>query len=105
MVDMRLISTRAYNRRQMRIVLVAHRERETNLRLVEAAPRDVPFEMLSPDPRGRNARPGDAALARLDVLATVDGIEPGVWEIARLEAEGVHVLNAARRCSRPTTSS
>ena len=38
-------------------------------------------------------RPGDAALGRLDILPTVDGIESGTWEIARLAAEGVPVLN------------
>ena len=77
----------------MRIVLVAHRESETNLRLVEAAPRDVAFEMLSPTRAVGSLAPGDAALARLDVLPTIDGIEPGLWEIGRLEAEGVRVLN------------
>ena len=77
----------------MRIVLVAHRESETNLRLVEAAPRDVAFEMLSPTRAVGSLAPGDAALARLDVLPTIDGIEPGLWEIGRLEAEGVRVFN------------
>ena len=70
----------------MRIVLVAHRESETNLRLVEAAPRDIAFEMLSPTRAIGSLEPGDAALARLDVLPTIDGIEPGLWEIGRLEA-------------------
>jgi [lysine-biosynthesis-protein LysW]--L-2-aminoadipate ligase len=80
----------------MRIVLIAHRESETNLRLVEAAPRDVAFELLSPSAAIRSLEPGDAALARLDVLPTVDGIEPGIWEIGRLEAEGVRVFNGLR---------
>ena len=77
----------------MRIVLVAHRESETNLRLVEAAPRGVAFELLSPTAAIRTLEPGDAALARLDVLPTVDGIEPGILEIGRLAAEGVRVFN------------
>ena len=38
----------------------------------------------------------DAALARLDVLPTVDGIEPGTWEVARLASNGVTVLNELR---------
>jgi hypothetical protein len=80
----------------MRIVLVAHRESETNLRLVEAAPRDVSFEMLSPTRAIGSLASGDAALARLDVLPTIDGIEPGLWEIGRLEAEGVRVFNGRR---------
>jgi len=80
----------------MRIVLVAHRESETNLRLVEAAPRDVAFELLSPTAAIGSLERGDAALARLDVLPTIDGIEPGIWEIGRLEAEGVRVFNGLR---------
>jgi RimK family alpha-L-glutamate ligase len=30
------------------------------------------------------------------VLPSLDGIEPGIWEVGRLEAEGVHVLNRLR---------
>jgi RimK family alpha-L-glutamate ligase len=77
----------------MRIVVIAHRESETNLRLVEAAPRGVAIEILSPTAAIGSLEPGDAALARLDVLPTVDGIEPGILQVGRLEAEGVRVFN------------
>ncbi len=49
--------------------------------------------MLSPTRAVGSLAPRDAALARLDVLPTIDGIEPGLWEIGRLEAEGVRVFN------------
>jgi RimK family alpha-L-glutamate ligase len=80
----------------MRVALVAHRENETNLRIVGAAPPGVEIEIVPPSRALGRLRPGDAALGRLDVLPTLDGIEPGIWEIGRLEAEGVHVLNRLR---------
>jgi RimK family alpha-L-glutamate ligase len=80
----------------MRLALVAHRHNETNLRLVEAAPPGVNFEIVPPTGALGLLGPGDAALARLDVLPSLDGIEPGIWEVGRLEADGVHVLNRLR---------
>lgn len=80
----------------MHLVLVAHRETETNLRLVEAAPRGVEMSIAGPAKSLNLIGPGDAALGRLDVLPTVDGIERGMWEIARLAADGTTVLNGLR---------
>jgi RimK family alpha-L-glutamate ligase len=80
----------------MHIALVAHRHNETNLRLVEAAPPGVEIEIVSPTKTLGLLGPGDAALARLDVLPSLEGIEPGIWEVGRLEADGVHVLNRLR---------
>jgi [lysine-biosynthesis-protein LysW]---L-2-aminoadipate ligase len=80
----------------MHIALVAHRQNETNLRLVEAAPPGVEIEIVAPTKTLGLLGPGDAALARLDVLPSLEGIEPGIWEVGRLEAEGVHVLNRLR---------
>jgi RimK family alpha-L-glutamate ligase len=80
----------------MRVALVAHRQNETNLRIVEAAPPGVEIEIVPPSRTLGRLGPDDAALARLDVLPTLDGIEPGLWEIGRLEADGVQVLNRLR---------
>ena len=80
----------------MRVALVAHRQNETNLRIVEAAPPGVEIEILPPSRSLGRLGPDDAALARLDLLPTLDGIEPGLWEIGRLEADGVQVLNRLR---------
>jgi ribosomal protein S6--L-glutamate ligase len=77
----------------MHLAVIAHRETETNLRLVEAAPRGVEMSIICPAESLNLLRSGDAALGRLDVLPTVDGIESGTWELARLAAEGVPVLN------------
>lgn len=42
-----------------------------------------------------NARRDEAALGRLDVLPTLEGVEPGIWELQRAKARGVRVLNEA----------
>jgi [lysine-biosynthesis-protein LysW]---L-2-aminoadipate ligase len=82
--------------RDMRLALIAHRQTETNLRLIEAAPRGVEMAILTPAETLGALAPSDVALARLDVLPTLDGIEHGGWEVARLEADGVQVLNRLR---------
>jgi [lysine-biosynthesis-protein LysW]--L-2-aminoadipate ligase len=35
----------------------------------------------------------DVVLARIDVRATLDGIEDGIWDLRRLERRGIRVLN------------
>jgi len=43
----------------------------------------------------RLLRPGDVAFARLDVLPTLDGIEPGMLAVLRLERRGVRLVNGS----------
>jgi [lysine-biosynthesis-protein LysW]--L-2-aminoadipate ligase len=79
----------------MRIGIVAHRSSETNLGLAGAAPPQFRAFVLDPHTALRQLAAGTAALGRLDVLDTVDGVEPGLWQLERLAARGVIVLNPA----------
>lgn len=75
--------------------LVAGTLNPTNAALLSAL-RDAGVDArLTPPKALLDARPGDLALGRLDVLSTLEGVEPGMWELRRAEARGVHVLNGA----------
>jgi RimK family alpha-L-glutamate ligase len=67
--------------------IVAHRVTPTNTRL---------GSVLSPAQAVARLGPGDVALGRLDVLRSLDGVEPGLWALERLAASGVKVMNARR---------
>ena len=73
----------------MRFAVVAHRLSDTNLHLAAIGGGEV----LSPREALLGLGHGDVALARLDVLESVDGVEPGIPELERLAAGGVTVLN------------
>jgi [lysine-biosynthesis-protein LysW]---L-2-aminoadipate ligase len=68
------------------LAVVAHRVTPTNLRL---------GTVLSPAQALANLGPDDVALGRLDVLPSLDGIEPGLWALDRLASLGVTVLNGS----------
>jgi RimK family alpha-L-glutamate ligase len=67
--------------------VVAHRVTPTNTRL---------GMVLAPAQALARLRAGDVALGRLDVLSSLDGVEPGLWALDRLAALGVTVLNRRR---------
>src|SRR5262245_47477660 len=77
----------------MRFAVVAHEATGTNSALAAQRLEGVESAVLSPAQAIAQLGRGDVALARLDVLKTVDGIEPGVWALDELEATGVRVLN------------
>jgi [lysine-biosynthesis-protein LysW]---L-2-aminoadipate ligase len=73
----------------MVVALIAHRSTPTNIALAQQSG----VEILRPADALRVLGPGDVAIGRLDVAESLDGIELGLWELARLEGEGVRVLN------------
>ena len=73
----------------MAVALVAHRRTPTNAALAACSG----VEVLSPVQALRTLAEGDVAIGRLDVSERLDGIEAGLWELARLEGTGVRVLN------------
>jgi RimK family alpha-L-glutamate ligase len=79
----------------MQLAIVTQRATPTNLALAEAAPHGVSFRLLSPEQAVNDLRRGDAALGRLDVLPTLDGVDDGLWALGSLAANGVRTLNRA----------
>jgi RimK family alpha-L-glutamate ligase len=77
----------------MPAVIVAHRRTATNIGLAACRPD---LRIVPPAEALRTLRGGDVAIARLDVSEHLDGIEVGLWELARLEGAGVKVLNRPR---------
>jgi RimK family alpha-L-glutamate ligase len=78
----------------MMIGIVAHRRGSTNDALADAwRAMGLDSRVLTPERAVHDLSPGDVAVGRLDVLETVDGIEPGVTELEALARRGVRVLN------------
>lgn len=67
---------------------------ETNLLLAAGWRARGIDAVLMPPARALDVlRPWDVAVARLDVLPTLDGVEPGLDEVVQLEQRGVRVVN------------
>jgi [lysine-biosynthesis-protein LysW]---L-2-aminoadipate ligase len=77
----------------MRFALIARRTTPTNEALAGAAVDGLRWELMTPEQALDELRPGDAALGRLDVLPTLDGIDDGMCALGALEARRVVVLN------------
>jgi RimK family alpha-L-glutamate ligase len=79
-----------------RFLLGAARLTETNGALLAALDAlGVNVEIVDPQSLEERVRAGDTVLGRLDVLPSLDGVEPGLWELERLERRGLRVLNRA----------
>jgi RimK family alpha-L-glutamate ligase len=85
-----------HSRRRMIFALVAQRATETNVALASRPWPGVESLILTPDEALERLQPGDVALGRLDVKATLDGVDDGVAELGELAARGVQVLNGPR---------
>lgn len=77
----------------MQVAIVAHHRTSTNVALTLARPG---LRILEPASAARTLGEGDVAIGRLDVSEGLDGIEAGLWELARLDGAGVRVLNRPR---------
>ena len=77
----------------MRIGIVSRAPSPTTLALAAARVPGVEFVPLTPVEAVTTLRQGDAAVGRLDVRDTLDGIEDGLWALGVLAARGVFLLN------------
>jgi len=77
----------------MKFAVVAQRSTPTNLALSSCVAHGAESLLLTPAQALARLGPGDVALGRLDVLHSLDGIEPGAWAFDALEEKGCRLLN------------
>jgi ribosomal protein S6--L-glutamate ligase len=71
-------------------------DQETNVLLVEAwCALGFPTALLAPPEAMRTLGRGDVAIGRLDVVRSLDGVEPGLDVLGLVERAGARVLNRA----------
>jgi glutamate carboxypeptidase len=79
-----------------RIALVGRDTSTTNVELVAAwRALGLKIALVAPHELCDWLKPGDIVLGRLDVLPTVDAVEPGLLDLLRAEWQGFRVLNNA----------
>ena len=80
----------------MRVGVIGWQRQETNPELVQAwRAEGIDAASVSPAIALRELRAGDVAVGRLDVLPTLDGVEPGLDVLDMLARRGIIVLNSA----------
>jgi RimK family alpha-L-glutamate ligase len=78
------------------VTIVAHRRGSTNAELVRAwRELGIDVRIATPVQAADSVLPGDIVVARIDVLDTLDGIEPGLEVVKALDRRGARVLNQA----------
>ena len=77
----------------MRIGLVSGTPSATTTALASVCVPGLSIQALTPAGALDVLVPGDAAVGRLDVRQTLDGVEEGLWALGVLAARGVTVLN------------
>lgn len=79
-----------------RVAVIGSSANETNEMLVAKwRDLDIPALRLSAADARVDLDTGDVAIGRLDVLPTLDGVEPGLFDLVLLERSGVDVRNRA----------
>jgi RimK family alpha-L-glutamate ligase len=76
-----------------RSVVILGKETDTNWALLAAFAEFGHRARLVDSAEALRLGQCDVVLGRIDVLPTLDGIEPGLWHLARLERQGAQVLN------------
>src|SRR5918996_361771 len=80
----------------MRPLVIAGRLSPANVALLRACRGlGVSAQLLPPDVAAARTTDGAAVLGRVDVLPSIDGIEPGLDDLRALARRGVIVLNGA----------
>ena len=77
----------------MRLAIVSASASPTTRALAATLSPGVEIVAMTPAAAVSTLAPGDAALGRLDVRRTLDGIDDGLWALGVLAARGVAVLN------------
>jgi [lysine-biosynthesis-protein LysW]---L-2-aminoadipate ligase len=77
----------------MLVALVSREPTPTTRALASVRVRGAELVAMTPAVALDRLGPGDAALGRLDVKPTLDGVDDGLWALGVLAARGVTVLN------------